>query len=127
MRDSGLGELLRRHRERLGISQEELAERASGRLSVSTIGNIERGRSRPYRYTLEALCEALGLLGAEREELLVARTSATRAASGTREAEGVAAPAAATGPGRTQPMGLPHSPTPLVGRVREIAEVRALL
>ena len=127
MRDSGLGELLRRHRERLGLSQEELAERASGRLSVSTIGNIERGRSRPYRYTLEALCAALGLMGAEREELLAARASAAPAPLGTGAAAGVAAPAAAPGPGRAQPVSLPRPATPLVGRTREVAAVRALL
>src|SRR5438445_110978 len=44
-----LGDLLRQHRQRLGLSQEELAERVTPALSVTTIGNIERGRTRPYR------------------------------------------------------------------------------
>ena len=82
MGELGLGELLRRHRERLGLSQEELAQRAGAGLSVSTIANIERGRSRPYRHTLEALAEALELEGEERERLLAARASATPASSG---------------------------------------------
>ena len=49
----GLGDILRRHRERLWLLQGELVEAAGGNLSVKTIGNIERGQSRPYRHTLE--------------------------------------------------------------------------
>ena len=67
MGEAGLGELLRRHRERRGLSQEGLAEAAGGTLSVSTIANTERGWSRPYRHTLAAPADALGLAGAERE------------------------------------------------------------
>ena len=56
-----LGDLLRQYRQRLGLSQEELAERVIPVLSVATISNIERGRTRPYRNTLIALCVALAL------------------------------------------------------------------
>ena len=76
----GHGDILRRHRERLGLTQEQLAEAAGGTFSANTIGNIERGRGRPYRHTLEALCDALGLQG---EELLVARAQGTRAVGGS--------------------------------------------
>ena len=54
-----LGALLRSYREDRGLSQEALAERAGAGLSVNTIGNIERSRVRPHRYTIEALCDAL--------------------------------------------------------------------
>ena len=77
----GLGELLRRHRERLGLSQEELAQRAGAGLSVGTIANTERGRSRPYRHTLEALAEALELEGEERDEFLASRAVPAAAAA----------------------------------------------
>ena len=56
-----LGHLLRQYREQRGLSQEELAERAGGRLSTTTISNVERGRTRPYRHTLKALAAALAL------------------------------------------------------------------
>ena len=55
-----VGTLLRRHREQRGLTQAELAERL-GALSANTISNIERGRTRPYRHTLEALCAAFDL------------------------------------------------------------------
>jgi hypothetical protein len=47
-----------------------LAERVSPALSVTTIGNIERGRTRPYRTTLIALCVALALTPKEQAEAL---------------------------------------------------------
>jgi len=42
-----VGDLLRGHRQRLGLSQEEVAERVVPAVSVATISNIERGRTRP--------------------------------------------------------------------------------
>jgi predicted ATPase/DNA-binding XRE family transcriptional regulator len=68
----GLGALLRRHREARGLSQDELATRVEATVSRNTISNIERGRTRPYRHTLDALATALGLDGNERAELLAA-------------------------------------------------------
>ena len=115
----GLGDILRRHRERLGLSQEQLAEAAGAGLSVNTVGNIERGRGRPYRHTLEALADALALSGEEREELLLAAARPPRAAD--------TASARVIPPPSTQAPALPTPATALVGRERETAEVSELL
>jgi predicted ATPase/DNA-binding XRE family transcriptional regulator len=115
---SALGEVLRGYRERRGLTQEELAERAGSGLSVNTIGNIERGRTRPYRHTVEALCAALGLTEAERAAML----AAWRAPAGP-------TPVPATGgvAARAIPTALPTPLTPLIGREREEATVAHLL
>lgn len=65
-----LGGLLRQARRRCGWTQDELAERAGFGLSVDTISNIERGRHRPHRHTVEQLMIALRLTEAERSKLL---------------------------------------------------------
>ena len=63
------GRLLRRYRQAAGLSQEELGERAG--IGVRTIGDLERGeRTRPYRHTVGALAEALGLRGRQLEEFV---------------------------------------------------------
>jgi len=65
---SPFGSLLRDYRLAAGLSQEELADRA--RLSVKTIGALERGeRNSPYRDTIDLLAEALGLASMARREL----------------------------------------------------------
>jgi transcriptional regulator with XRE-family HTH domain len=64
-----LGELLRRHRARQGLSQEELAARAS--LSVRAIRDLERGRvSAPHARSVHRLASALNLAPAEVDDLL---------------------------------------------------------
>src|SRR5919202_1421218 len=103
-----LGLLLRAQRERRGLTQEVLAERAGAGLSVRTISNIERGHTRPYRHTLEVLAGALGLGAAERAALLAAWRARP-------------APPSAAAPG------VPAALTPLLGREREEAAVAHLL
>src|SRR5262249_27336482 len=53
------GELLRRHRQAAGLTQQELAERAG--LSVHGIQKLERGVTHPYRDTVRGLVAALNL------------------------------------------------------------------
>jgi len=121
-----LGELLRAHRLRRGLSQEALAGLVEPALSVNTIGNLERGRTRPYGHTVAALADALGLDAAERAELLAA-WSAGASAEADRDPP-ADSPPAAEAPGR--PAGGRNLPAPLtsfVGREEELARVRALL
>jgi predicted ATPase/transcriptional regulator with XRE-family HTH domain len=72
----GFDAVLRSHRLRAKLTQEELAARAA--IGVRTVRDLERGRaSRPQRTTVELLAQALGLTGRDREEFLaVARGQA---------------------------------------------------
>src|SRR5436305_6657646 len=71
------GVLLRRHREWVGLSQEELAERAG--VTGQAISALERGERRhPYPATVRRLAEALGLSDEERAGLLAAVPSRGR-------------------------------------------------
>jgi predicted ATPase/transcriptional regulator with XRE-family HTH domain len=132
-----LGQFLHAHRQRRGLSQGELAHLTTPVLSVSTIGNAERGRVRPYRHTLEALADALALGAAARAELLAAwRTAggadpepAPPAASAGPFLTGgdhAAVPAAPVAP-PTHRHNLPAQVTSFVGRARELARLTALL
>src|SRR6516164_7430547 len=94
-----LGDLLRQYRQRLGLSQEELAERVTPALSVTTIGNIERGRTRPYRHTLLALCVALALTPEEQAVTL----EVWRAGAAAGEVAPPAPPASDLGAGSPPP------------------------
>src|SRR3954470_457370 len=68
---SGFAAVLRRLRQRAGLTQDELAARAA--IGVRTVRDLERGRaSRPQRTTVELLAAALGLAGPERETFLAA-------------------------------------------------------
>ena len=102
------GDLLRRQRDRVGFTQEDLAERTG--LTSQAISLLERGeRRRPQRYTVRKLAEALGLEGRD----LTGFEAAARHHSG-----------------RTTEMprrALPAPPTPLIGREDEVAAVEDLL
>ncbi|MDQ5818577.1 MAG: helix-turn-helix domain-containing protein, partial [Actinomycetota bacterium] len=63
--DAPFGAHLRRLRDAAGLTQEELAERAS--LTARGISDLERGRRRhPYPHTVRSLADALGLSEDER-------------------------------------------------------------
>jgi len=118
-----LGDLLRQYRQRLGLSQEELAERVAPALSVATIGNIERGRTRPYRHTLLSLCAALEPTAEEQAAAVEAWRE--RVPSGALSPHTAPEPpsAASFGPAQAEPAAsprgigvLPLVLTPLVGR-----------
>ncbi|GIE96403.1 ATP-binding protein [Paractinoplanes rishiriensis] len=101
---SGFDVVLRRHRLRAGLTQEELAARAA--IGVRTVRDLERGRaSRPQRTTVELLAAALGLGGADREAFL----------------------AAARGQSTDEPLPptgfLQMAPTELIGRDDDLAEL----
>src|SRR5260370_38217453 len=67
-----LKDLLRGYREQRGLTQEELAARVEPPITADTISNLERGRTRPYRHTLEAVCDTLGLDESQRNEVRIA-------------------------------------------------------
>ncbi len=54
-----VGALVRHHRERAGLTQTELADRANK--SLETIGKVERGAVAPSFDTLAELAEVLGV------------------------------------------------------------------
>jgi transcriptional regulator with XRE-family HTH domain len=106
------GQLLRQYRRAAGFSQEHLADLA--RLSVESIGSLERGARRaPYRETVALLAEALGLDEDDRKRLEKAAERAR--ARGPRNA-----PIDNSAEARSH---LPIQTTPLIGRHQEVAAV----
>jgi predicted ATPase/DNA-binding XRE family transcriptional regulator len=111
--DDSFSTRLRGLRKDAGLTQQELAQRAG--LSLNAVHALERGaRKHPYPHTVRSLADALGLSQEGRSSLLAAvpgrgKTTAEVAAASELEAS------------------LPSPPTPLVGRERELEEVRELL
>ena len=115
-REEAFAGRLRDLRVAAGMTQEELALRAG--LSPNAVSALERGkRRRPYPHTVRALAEALGLDEDGRAALLTSVPERNKAASSAREESPPAVPAPA----------LPRPTTPLLGREREVGEVRNLL
>jgi predicted ATPase/DNA-binding XRE family transcriptional regulator len=120
-----LGGLLRAHRMRRGLSQEALAGLVEPRLSVNTIGNLERGRTHPYGHTVTALADALQLGAEERTELLGAWSAAGGVASEAGPPEPATSVTADTL--RARPNNLPAPLTSFVGREADLARIAELL
>jgi predicted ATPase/DNA-binding XRE family transcriptional regulator len=101
--------LLRGQRQAAGMTQEEFAAQAG--VGVRTLRDLERGRARPQRATVDLLAAALGLRGQARDEFVRA---ARRGTGGD--------------PGRTagSEANLPPAPA-LVGREVELANLVSVL
>ena len=110
--DAPFGTKLRQLREAASLTQEELAARAG--LTAKGISDLERGeRQRPYPHTVRSLADALELSEDERAALFAAVPKRSRGGRATLTAV----------PEHT----LPVPPTPLVGRERDLEEIKALL
>jgi transcriptional regulator with XRE-family HTH domain len=123
------GKQLRGHRIRVGLTQEELAERS--RLSIRAIADMERGRTiRPYRGSVGRLADALMLAGPDREALERAARQSPRIA-GTPRLHAVAdrpARRLAQIPDRvTEPRHLPPAIPHFVGRSAELSALTGVL
>jgi len=120
-----VGALARRARERRGLTREDVAGRAT--LSVETIRNVERGRARPYRQTVDTLPDALHADEAERAAVLAAWRRQPAAVDPVRDTGlGAVGDTADRAPGEFMDA-LPAPLTPLLGREREEAAVAHLL
>jgi predicted ATPase len=107
---------LRVLRERAGLSQGALAERAG--LAISTLKALERQRrQRPHPHTLGVLAYALGLSSDERDWLLEPAGQVIDQPAGSAGAR-----TASTSGAR-----LPRPPTVLIGRDAEVAHIGTLL
>lgn len=112
---ASFGDLLRQHRLAAALSQEALAQRAG--LSIDAIRALERGRrTAPHPGTVVVLADALDLPASVRAAFIAAASE-----SSAPTPERVDPPAVAP------LIGLPSSPTVLIGREREEASVAHLL
>ncbi len=101
------------YRRRLGLTQEELAERAG--LGVRTVRYLESGRAgRPRPATIRVLADALGLQGDQRVQFLVDAAAATEVAEPVTVAT-------------VQPAQLPADIAEFSGRGQEIRRLDHLL
>ena len=113
------GELLRRHRRRSGLSQDDLAARVG--LSVTGIRNLETGRTRaPRPSTVRLLVDAFGLDGQERDRFLLA-AAVREADDGTTSAR-----VAERSPGWPLPAQLPPDVPGFTGRVEALRRLDQL-
>ena len=105
-------ELVRSHRRRLGLTQEELA--AAAGVNVRTIGKLEAGQIvNPRPATIRLLADAFVLVGADRERLFAAADT---------EPVLLASPSRGSGPAQ-----LPLDVAGFVGRTDRLTELDALV
>jgi transcriptional regulator with XRE-family HTH domain len=105
------GALVRRHRRRLGLTQDELADKSG--IGVRTIRDIEAGKiARPRPVTVRMLADALGLEDQERERFWPAAA---------------AEPAEVRSPPRPVPAQLPAGLADFVGRTDQLDRLSATL
>jgi predicted ATPase/transcriptional regulator with XRE-family HTH domain len=117
------GAHLRELRRAVGLTQEELAERAG--LTANGVSALERGvRTRPYPHTVRSLADALGLDSEERERFLAV---ATRSASGREVVQDAVVSADRQPMAQVPAAVLPWTPTALVGRGEEVAAILSLV
>ncbi len=125
-----LGDLVRQARERRGLTREDVAGRAAPTVSVETLRNVERGRVRPYRHTIDALLDALHAAEDERAAVLAAWQGHPAAGPAKDTGLGTADDAGETrreDGEDADASGLSPPLTPLLGREHEEAAVAHLL
>jgi tetratricopeptide (TPR) repeat protein/DNA-binding XRE family transcriptional regulator len=114
---------VRAHRQRLGMSQAELAVRTG--VSVRSIGNLEAGRTgRPRPGTVRLLADAFELAGAERDRFC---QSALEDSDQQQVGETPDGPHAAPAHGRPVPSQLPADVAGFVGRSDHLRQLTKLL
>lgn len=117
-RETPAGKVLRNHRVRAGLTQEELAELAN--ISGRSVSDIERGKQHPTPSTARRLAEGIGLTGEERSHFIEALVSPKRIAEDAPPRQGGRS---ASGAHR----GLPAPLTNLVGRADDVSVLLSLL
>jgi non-specific serine/threonine protein kinase len=136
--------LLREHRLAAGLTQEALSERSG--VSARTIQEVEAGHTHPRQSTVRDLARALGLSGADRDDLLRLgltrprqRITATPAADAARQVVPDVAPAPEPAPEesaressllvlpRPRTTNVPWPVSDLLGREVELGVIRGLL
>jgi non-specific serine/threonine protein kinase len=123
--DETFGTVLRNHRRAAGLTQEELAERAS--LSVRSVSGWERGEgASPRRDTLALLIRALGLSDPDRAafEALVVRAPSHRSEPPISSAK---PPISSASDLRREQHNVGRSIDTFVGRERDLEELGSLL
>jgi tetratricopeptide (TPR) repeat protein/transcriptional regulator with XRE-family HTH domain len=107
LEDPDFASLLRQHRRRVGLTQEQLADLSA--LSVRTIRNLERGETAPHEASVQRIADSLRLSTADAERL----QDRARVRSGL---------------GRTGPANpLPDDSPDFTGRAEQVAALRRVL
>ena len=126
VRRPSFGRLLRHYRRSLGLTQEELAERAG--LSVRAISNLEREvEHSPRTDTVQLLVAALALTTEERVAFEAAARAFAHAARAVQVEQAVPPPIPWLTLHLTPTSNLPVQPTPFIGREQEVAAVSGML